>query len=123
MNALPTPTAPAWGDPPVLLIFVPGAGDRLHFAGPATRDGRSLEEMLAQLGDRVQVTRVDARAYPEVTRSFGVGRVPTFVLLNRGREIWRYDGPMDGALSEQLLGLPLRPPTLPPPPGSGPLMT
>jgi hypothetical protein len=109
MNALPTPTAPAWGDPHVLLIFVPGAGERL-----LSPESASLDEVLAQLADWVRVTRVDARAHPEVTHSFGVGRVPAFVLLSKGKEIWRYDGPINAGLSEQLLGLSLLPaPLLP----------
>lgn len=76
---------------PVLLVFSPAAPD--HRA----EVDRLLEKALSVLSLTVQIMRVSETTHPEVVRSFGFTALPAFVLLQRGQELWRYSGPVDGS--------------------------
>ncbi|GAB3986582.1 hypothetical protein GCM10028807_04320 [Spirosoma daeguense] len=54
-----------------------------------------LEKLRAVLTPTVQIMRVSETTHPEVVRSFGFTSVPSFVLLLRGLELWRYSGSVD----------------------------
>lgn len=75
----------------VLLVFV-----------SVGRPGRGTVEPLlqtvrAQVGGSLRILTIDEAGHPEVIRSFSVTKLPTFVLVQQGSEIWRYEGLPVGA--------------------------
>lgn len=80
----------------VLLVFVPNS-----IKQQATVN-QVLERVGAELGESLRITRVDGIVHPEVVLSFGIQRLPSFVLLKHGMEIWRYSGLPD---TPDLIGL------------------
>lgn len=75
----------------VLLIFTPGTSD-----GRIAVD-QLLEKAQSVLNASVQVMRISNATHPEVSRSFDFATSPTFVLVRRGQEVWRYAGPVDSS--------------------------
>jgi hypothetical protein len=87
----------------VLLLFMPSERtDRVQQA-----QLRTLADLLQhQLVSRVQVLRMDELAHEDVFRSFNITQTPSFVLVNRGVELWRQVGmpqeDLSALLSERL---------------------
>ncbi|WP_185731368.1 thioredoxin domain-containing protein [Larkinella rosea] len=79
----------------VLLVFVPNSIKQQAAVNQA------LEQVGKELGESIRITRVDGIIHPEVVLSFGIQRLPSFVLLKHGIEIWRYNGLPD---AEELIG-------------------
>ncbi|GAB3931148.1 thioredoxin family protein [Larkinella terrae] len=80
----------------VLLVFVPDSIPQ------QARVNQVLERVGAELGESIRITRVDEVVHPEVVLSFRIQRLPSFVLLKHGMEIWRYSGLLD---AQELIGL------------------
>ena len=55
------------------------------------------DSIQAQLGHFVRVLRIDEASHPDVVQTFAITQVPTFVLLQRGVELWRQQGLPDEA--------------------------
>lgn len=51
-----------------------------------------IEEVMKRLGGRVTLEKVDIDKAPELATRFGVRSVPTFVLTDGERELWRMSG-------------------------------
>ena len=68
----------------------------------ANRQQRALltalaDSLQAQLGGVLRILRVDVVNNPDVVQSFAITRTPAFVLVRRGVELWRQEGPSDEA--------------------------
>ena len=77
--------------PAVLLVLLPVA------VSAAERVGRAsvlagLSRLQRQLGEAIQVLRVDEDVYPAVVHSFDGKGLPAFVLTWHGTELWRAQG-------------------------------
>ena len=87
----------------VLLLFMPSERtDRVQQA-----QLRTLADLLQQqLSRQVQVLRMDELAHQYVFRSFDITQTPSFVLVQRGVELWRQVGmpqeDLSALLSERL---------------------
>lgn len=77
-----------------LLVFLPRPETRLP-------DGLCAS-LQRHFGTTLRILKIDAASHPEVIASFGVGQAPTFVLVQKGAEIWRQEGLTD---FDQLLNL------------------
>ena len=55
------------------------------------------DSIQAQLGHLVRVLRIDEASHPDVVQTFTITQTPTFVLLQRGVELWRQQGLPDEA--------------------------
>ncbi|MGI4742422.1 MAG: thioredoxin family protein [Janthinobacterium lividum] len=86
------PTSPPPSPPPaVLLLLLP----RGATGGPRQA---MLDELRHRLGAAIQVLVVDEENDPDVVRSFRVTRLPSFLLLRQGIELWRQPGLPEGEL-------------------------
>lgn len=75
-----------------LLVFLPSA--RLAPQQRAVIIG--LVDMLQQrLGEAVRILKIDDSSHADVVQSFGISQFPAFVLVRRGVELWRQEGPAD----------------------------
>ncbi|WP_138502663.1 thioredoxin domain-containing protein [Spirosoma lacussanchae] len=73
----------------VLLIFMPSDAESRQQRVSLTVLADSLQTML---GDAVRVLKIDETAHPEVMRSFDVEKLPAFILVRQGIELWRQEG-------------------------------
>ncbi|MCP1386308.1 thioredoxin family protein [Runella salmonicolor] len=75
-----------------LLIFMPSApGENTLIASL-----NSLADLLQNLlGTSVHVFKIDEMTYPGIVKSFDIFKTPTFVLVQRGVEVWRQIGMTD----------------------------
>ena len=55
------------------------------------------DSLQAHFMDRLRVLRIDKANHPDVVQSFAVSQTPAFVLIQRGVELWRQEGPSDQA--------------------------
>ena len=74
----------------------------------ANRPQRALltalaESVQAQLGSLVRVLRIDETDHPDVLQSFAITQLPAFVLVRRGIELWRQQGPADETTLVELI--------------------
>ncbi|GAB4033156.1 thioredoxin domain-containing protein [Spirosoma gilvum] len=71
---------------PVLLTFI-SADDT-----PFSSVREMVNELQYQLDGKIRVLKIEAAAHPAIVRSFGLQRLPAFVLLLQGTELWRQEG-------------------------------
>ena len=84
---------------PVLLLFLDAMNNEsLAF-------GTLLEEVNHSLADRYQVLAVDLATRKNLAQRYDIGRVPSVVVLDKGRELRRLDCAVDReGLMPQLSG-------------------
>ena len=73
-------------DTPVLVDFF------ATWCGPCLAMRPVLEELRAELGDRVRIVEIDVDKHTELAVRLKVMGVPTFMLYRQGRELWRQPG-------------------------------
>ncbi|QIP15126.1 thioredoxin [Spirosoma aureum] len=79
---------------PVLLVFMPKDAHRHLLINDV------VEQLLEKLTGKVQLLKIEEVVHPGVVLSFNVTQLPTFVLVNKGKELWRYEGlPTESLLS------------------------
>lgn len=71
---------------PVLVDFTAA------WCGPCKMMAPVLEKVKQEIGDQVRIVKIDVDANPAAAGKMGVMGVPTFVLFQRGKELWRHTG-------------------------------
>ena len=66
-------------DKPVLVDFW------AEWCGPCKMIGPSLEELSDEMGDQVQIVKVDIDANPDAPSKYGVRGIPTMILFKNGQ--------------------------------------
>lgn len=74
---------------PVLLVFTPAA------LSPQAEVDQLVEKARSVLNPSVRIVCITETTHPEVVSSFGFASQPSFVLLQRGLELWRHTGSID----------------------------
>lgn len=89
----------------VLLVLLPtvGPGNRQESPLARTTTNQLLQGLQLQLGTAIHVLKVDESSHPAVVHAFDGSRVPAFVLLRDGAELWRQQGLPEGAPMAALL--------------------
>ena len=75
---------------PVLLVFTPATMTQWAEVDQLVEKARSV------LNPAIRITHITETTHPEVVSSFGFSSQPSFVLLQRGLELWRHTGFIDG---------------------------
>lgn len=73
-------------DKPVLIDFY------ATWCGPCQMLGPILKEVKDQLGDRVSIIKVDVDKNQELAAMQQVRSVPTMLLFQKGKQLWRQSG-------------------------------
>ena len=64
------------------------------WCGPCKAMHPVLEQLKAQLGDRVRIIKVDVDKHGIPTEEYNVQAVPTLILFRSGQVLWRQSGAM-----------------------------
>ena len=74
------------GETPVLVDFF------AVWCGPCKMMQPILEDTSKQLGDKVKIIKVDVDRNPLAASKFQVRGVPTLILFQKGKIVWRQSG-------------------------------
>ncbi len=78
-------------DLPVLVDFY------ADWCGPCQMMVPILEQVNAQLRDRLRIVKIDTEAYPGLATQYQVYALPTLVLFKQGEPVDRIEGVMQAA--------------------------
>ena len=89
---------------PVLLDFW------AEWCGPCKMIAPALEEIAAELGDKVTIAKLNIDENPDTPGKYGVRGIPTMLLFKDGKEVGRVSGAMSAAqignwVGQQLMGV------------------
>jgi thioredoxin 1 len=74
------------GDTPVLVDFF------ATWCGPCKMMQPILEDTARKMGDKVKILKVDVDKNPLAASKFQVRGVPTLILFQKGKAVWRQSG-------------------------------
>ena len=74
------------GDKPVVVDFF------AEWCGPCKMMPPILKQVKEQLGDKVTVLKLDIDRNPAYAQMYNVQSVPTLIIFQRGKIIWRKSG-------------------------------
>ncbi|SIS91906.1 thioredoxin [Belliella pelovolcani] len=74
------------GDQPVLVDFF------ATWCGPCQMMQPILQDTAKQVGDKVKIIKVDVDKNPLAASNFQVRGVPTLILFQKGKILWRQSG-------------------------------
>lgn len=74
------------GEVPVLVDF------HAEWCGPCKAQAPILQELAGRLGDMVRIIKVDVDRNPQAAARYDVKGVPTLLIFQKGKLLWRGSG-------------------------------
>ncbi len=84
-------------DTPVLVDF------HAEWCGPCKAQAPILEQLANKLGDKARIIKVDVDKNPQAAQSYQVQGVPTLIIFQKGKMLWRGSGVRQADELEQRL--------------------
>lgn len=85
------------GETPVLVDFT------ATWCGPCKMMKPVLEELHRRKGDQLRIIKIDIDQSPAAANVFQVQSVPTLLLFQKGKQLWRQSGVMQAASLEKII--------------------
>lgn len=85
------------GDTPVLVDFT------ATWCGPCKMMKPVLEELHKRKGNSLRIIKVDIDQSPAAANAFNVQSVPTLLLFQKGKQLWRQSGVFQAASLEKIV--------------------
>ena len=85
------------GDKPVLVDFF------ATWCGPCKMMHPVLEEVHANMGEKIRILKIDIDRNQELAAKFNVRSVPTLIIFKKGNVEWRQSGAMPAQALEQTI--------------------
>lgn len=85
------------GETPVLVDFT------ATWCGPCKAMAPVLEGVKKNIGETASIVKIDIDRNQQFASSMGITGVPTFVLFQKGKEVWRHVGMIGGSQLETIL--------------------
>lgn len=85
------------GDTPVLVDFF------AEWCGPCKLMKPVLEELHTRMGDKVRILKIDVDKSPSVTSALQIQSVPTLMLFQHGKTLWRKSGVLQASQLEKII--------------------
>lgn len=77
------------GETPVIVDFY------AEWCKPCKIQAPIIEELEAELGDKVKVIKVDVDVESELAEKYGIQSIPTIIIFKGGKSIWKAVGVQD----------------------------
>ncbi len=85
------------GDTPVLVDFT------ASWCGPCKMMKPVLEDLHRRKGDRLRIIKVDIDQSPAAANAYQVQSVPTLLLFQKGKQLWRKSGVVQASSLEKII--------------------
>lgn len=85
------------GDTPVLVDFF------AEWCGPCKAMKPVLQELHQAMGDKVRILKLDVDKSPATASAFNISGIPTLILFNKGKMVWRQSGVMSVSQLQQVI--------------------
>ena len=82
----------------IILVF---SGS--DWCGPCKMMAPILQDVKNQIGDQVNIIKVDVDRNPQAAASFNIQGVPTLILFRNGKVLWRQSGVQDASTLIQIV--------------------
>lgn len=85
------------GKTPVLVDFT------AEWCGPCKMMKPVLDQLHRQMGERVRIIKVDIDRSPAAAQAYSVQSVPTLILFQQGKMLWRQSGVLQTASLQKII--------------------
>lgn len=85
------------GDIPVLVDFT------ATWCGPCKMMKPVLEQLHQQMGDKLRIIKIDIDQSPAAATAYNVKSVPTLILFQQGKNLWRQSGVLQASQLEKII--------------------